>query len=494
MEDSKEIVRLTGLPVSDELTDVLNRLENGEYISVDEINNTPEMKTAYSFVTNSTPTIQLKDREDFQINCINKMLEYGSASIDNEGNTTYNGIVEKEKKLDIIIGLPASGKSSALVDTISQENHSKLIDNDEAKKLIPEFNGGWGAGAVHEESQMICDYVYRVALERGENIVLPKVGSDAEKLLKTYIEPAKQMGYTVNVHFVDLDRNKALGRMINRFVHQGRFLDPKLIDKYNNEIDGNKIDKAYQIIKKSEFITGYSKWSNDVKKGERPIMLESHNLTGKYIENARTSEEKELKNGTERTESNHVDARDNGESRRSESESVRNDAGKESIGNVDKGLSENGKALLSAESVISFQVAQKLMTEPFTMQSGSSLVRIKIPNTDRNDKTPWASFVVNASDVKYTNDDKATITLPKSGTHKIYKPIKVGIDQTGKGIYVNDKAVISNIDLKKKMDSLNVSKVNIKDMIIVNKKDSLKLNKDHNLDKTKPDKSKDTVL
>ena len=493
MEDAKEIVRLTGQPVSDELTDVLTRLERGEYISVEEINNTPEMRTAYSFVTHSTPTIQLKDRDEFQANCIDKMLDYGSASIDNEGKTTYNGVVEKEKKLDIIIGLPASGKSSALVDTISQENHSKLIDNDEAKKLIPEFNGGWGAGAVHEESQMICDIAYMISLERGENIVLPKVGSDAEKLLKTYVEPAKKLGYTVNVHFVDLERNKALGRMIGRFVHQGRFLDPKLIDKYNNEIDGNKIDNAYQIIKKSEFITGYSKWSNDVKKGERPIILESHNLTGKYIENARTSEEKEQKNGTERTESNDVNGRDNGESRRSEFESDRIDAGKENIGNDNNGLSENGKTLLSAESVITFQVSQKLMGEPYTMDSGSTLIRIKIPNEDRNDKSPWASFVVSANDVKRTDDGKATVTLSASGTHKIYKPNKVGVDQSGKGIYVNDKTTVSNMDIKKKMDSLSLSKVNVKDMILVNKA-SMKQKKDQNLDKTKPDKSKDTVL
>ena len=32
-----------------------------------------------------------------------------------------------------------------------------LIDNDEAKRLFPEFNNGWGAGVVHEESQIhIC--------------------------------------------------------------------------------------------------------------------------------------------------------------------------------------------------------------------------------------------------------------------------------------------------------------------------------------------------
>ena len=138
------IVKLTGEPVSKEMEDILSRLERGQYVPIDEINNTPEIKTARSFISHSTPTVLLENRKSFRANCIKKMLEFGSAVIDNEGKTQYNGSVRQEKKLDIIIGLPASGKSSALVDTISQESKSKLIDNDEAKKMIPEFNGGWG--------------------------------------------------------------------------------------------------------------------------------------------------------------------------------------------------------------------------------------------------------------------------------------------------------------------------------------------------------------
>lgn len=72
------------------------------------------------------------------------MLELGTATIDDGGEVRYNGYVAKESRLDIIIGLPASGKSSAIVDTLSQEFKSRVIDNDEAKKKIPQFNNGWG--------------------------------------------------------------------------------------------------------------------------------------------------------------------------------------------------------------------------------------------------------------------------------------------------------------------------------------------------------------
>ena len=196
----------------------------------------------------------LKNREAIENHMFETLMDYGSISldekgkplVDSHGNTIYNNDVERGRRLDIVIGLPASGKSSAIVDTISYEHHSMLIDNDEAKRQFPEFNKGWGANTVHKESQIVEQAVFREALREGRNIVLPKVGSDADKLMTDYIAYAKDAGYKVNVHFVDFDRNKALGRMMGRFIHTGRYLSPELIDKYANERDGNKIAQAYK--------------------------------------------------------------------------------------------------------------------------------------------------------------------------------------------------------------------------------------------------------
>lgn len=267
IEDKKDrdIVLLTGLPVSDEMQDVLDKCSAGEYVDIDEVNATPEMKAAESCVSNSTPTINLKDREPIQNHVFETLMNYGSISldesgkplVDSHGNTIYNNDVERGRRLDIVIGLPASGKSSAIVDTISYEHHSMLIDNDEAKRQFPEFNKGWGANTVHKESQIVEQAVFKQALSEGRNIVLPKVGSDAGKLVKSYISYAKDAGYKINVHFVDLDRNKALGRMMGRFIHTGRYLSPKLIDKYANERDGNRIAQAYEELKMMDVIDGW---------------------------------------------------------------------------------------------------------------------------------------------------------------------------------------------------------------------------------------------
>ena len=310
IEDKKDrdIVLLTGLPVSDEMQDVLDKCSAGEYVDIDEVNATPEMKAAESCVSNSTPTINLKDREPIQNHVFETLMNYGSISldesgkplVDSHGNTIYNNDVERGRRLDIVIGLPASGKSSAIVDTISYEHHSMLIDNDEAKRQFPEFNKGWGANTVHKESQIVEQAVFKQALSEGRNIVLLKVGSDAGKLVKSYISYAKDAGYKINVHFVDLDRNKALGRMMGRFIHTGRYLSPKLIDKYANERDGNRIAQAYEELKMMDVIDGYSKWDNDVGRGEKPILLEAANLDDDFIKNARMKgdmENEERKHG-----------------------------------------------------------------------------------------------------------------------------------------------------------------------------------------------------
>ena len=116
--------------------------------------------------------------------------------------------------------------------------------------MIPEYNKGWGAGCVHKESQMIGDKLLNKAIEAEENIVYPRVGGEYAKLSKE-IHSAKQKGYRVFVHMDDLDRNRALGRMIERFVRSGRFLNPVIIDKYVNYEDGNKIEKTYERLKKA---------------------------------------------------------------------------------------------------------------------------------------------------------------------------------------------------------------------------------------------------
>ena len=263
------INKLTGEPVSEEMQSVLKRLANGENVPEAEIGQLKEIREANSCLGNGVPTVKLKDREGIQNGVYNRLQKSGSAVTDDSGHVSLTGEIRREKRLDIVIGLPASGKSSALVEPISEMYHSRIIDSDEAKKLLPEYNDGWGAGIVHKESQLISDRQFKAAVRNGENITYPRVGGDCDELTDI-IAAVKKQGYSVYIHFNELDRNKALGRMINRFLETGRYIKPELVTKY-----GNGISATYETLKnRSELVDGFSKWSNDVPLGFRPKLIE----------------------------------------------------------------------------------------------------------------------------------------------------------------------------------------------------------------------------
>ena len=263
------INKLTGEPVSEKMQSVLKRLANGENVPEAEIGQLKEIREANSCLGNGVPTVKLKDREGIQNGVYNRLQKSGSAVTDDSGHVSLTGEIRREKRLDIVIGLPASGKSSALVEPISEMYHSRIIDSDEAKKLLPEYNDGWGAGIVHKESQLIADRQFKAAVRNGENITYPRVGGDCDELTDI-IAAVKKQGYSVYIHFNELDRNKALGRMINRFLETGRYIKPELVTKY-----GNGISATYETLKnRSELVDGFSKWNNDVPLGCRPKLIE----------------------------------------------------------------------------------------------------------------------------------------------------------------------------------------------------------------------------
>ena len=64
------------------------------------------------------------------------------------------GTIARNKEVTIILGPPAAGKST-IANEIAVANRSAILDSDEIKKTLPEFEGGKGTGAVHEESSSL---------------------------------------------------------------------------------------------------------------------------------------------------------------------------------------------------------------------------------------------------------------------------------------------------------------------------------------------------
>lgn len=148
----------------------------------------------------------------------------------------YSGNISHDKKLIILIGLPASGKST-VANILSAREHARVLDNDEYKKMFPEYADGFGSSLVHEESQDAADIIFKKAMAANENIVLPKVGGNPKKM-EAIVQRAKAAGYTVSVQYVDLAWNKSLSRMLSRFNDTQRLLPLNAMFKnFNMPID-----------------------------------------------------------------------------------------------------------------------------------------------------------------------------------------------------------------------------------------------------------------
>ena len=86
--------------------------------------------------------------------------------------------------------------------------------------------------------------------------------------------------------------------------------------------------------------------------------------------------------------------------------------------------------------------------EPFTAKDGKEMMRIVIPNQDRSDHTPWASFVLPARAVHENQYGKGLwAKIPTDGTTTVTKPYLAG-EKDGKNIWENERKAVSNQELK----------------------------------------------
>lgn len=221
-----------------------------------EINRSPEIQQARRKAMFDTPTshIDTMERRAMRKEISDELMRMGSFSgKDANGNEIFNGPVKQERRADIVIGPPAAGKSSVLANPLSQKYGSRIIDSDMAKARLPEFDGGFGAGRVHEESAFITEDVTLIAsVHNGDNIVIPWVGKNPQKLRNT-LEQLKQNGYSVHLSLNELDPDKAARRAVSRFQNTGRFVDPDYVLSV-----GWKPSEVYDILKKKEGLIAMS--------------------------------------------------------------------------------------------------------------------------------------------------------------------------------------------------------------------------------------------
>ncbi|QHS61253.1 zeta toxin family protein [Chitinophaga agri] len=201
-----------------------------------------------------------------------------------KGGAFPNSGVRIEREAYIIIGLPASGKSS-ISNRIADEFGAIILDSDYAKRKLPEFNAlPFGATLVHEESDRIVfgdpnnkeDFrsLFDHCIELNANIVIPKIGSNV-KGINILIDTLLKVEYKVNLTLLELDRVKATKRALERFITTDRYVPLSLIfDTYGN----HPTITYFKIVEqRKEDLKSYGIISNDVAKNKSPVKIFSSN-------------------------------------------------------------------------------------------------------------------------------------------------------------------------------------------------------------------------
>lgn len=221
-------------PLGKEARTALKRMQQGETLSYDELVAIPEIDEAMHR-PQEKPTYDLPNREKIREEAKRKTLERGSYSgEDANGNAKYDGSVKQGRRMDIVIGLPGSGKSSVYSDGLSAEHHARISDVDDVRPFIPEYNGT-NAAAVHAEAKVVSDAALNEALRRGDNIVLSIVGDNVDKLRTRIQEYTDVMGYDVYLHLNELPNEKALNRAVSRYLTEGRWVPLNMIHEFGDK-------------------------------------------------------------------------------------------------------------------------------------------------------------------------------------------------------------------------------------------------------------------
>lgn len=262
-------------PLGKEARTALKRMQQGETLGYEELLAIPEIDAAMHG-RNDVSTYDLPNREKVREEAKRKTLERGSYSgVDENGNAKYDGPVKQERRMDIVMGLPGSGKSSVYSDGLSAEHSARISDVDDVRPFIPEYDGT-NAAVVHEEAKEVSNAALDEALERGDNIVLSIIGDDVDKLRARIQHFTDEQGYEVYLHLNELPNEKALNRAVSRYLTEGRWVPLKMIHEF-----GDKPTQVYlELTGQEGALNGEERWRNG-------NVAESRGGNGEALERAR---------------------------------------------------------------------------------------------------------------------------------------------------------------------------------------------------------------
>ncbi|PWV51497.1 zeta toxin family protein [Chitinophaga sp. S165] len=227
-------------------------------VTVLQVDHKVPSETIRKIVTNEKILIDFKEAENTLVStkyrdrgCVNDMdrrklrkqviHELFTLSKTNKEDETILGIggslpksgIKKERKAYILIGPPASGKST-IASSIAEKKHAIILDCDLAKRKFPEFEYECGASFLQEESDhVIYGFKYdnpfslkglsELSATNQYNIVILKIGRSTAGIV-SILKYLDNMGYEIHLTLLALKRREATIRALNRFDQTKRYV------------------------------------------------------------------------------------------------------------------------------------------------------------------------------------------------------------------------------------------------------------------------------
>lgn len=226
------------------------------------------------------PYDTIKTRENLRMRIVHELFDNERLFDDDKTRLGRGGAKPigkepiKAQTAYIIIGLPASGKSS-VANTIADYTASYLIDSDIAKRKLKEYKNDGGASLVHDESSGLADMLLTECTKAKYNMVIPRIGSNFEAI-KKYCETFTKKNYAVFLVLVELDRQYATIRAYNRYLETERYIPlSKIYDSYAND----STLTYYRMIQQApDLLSGYLHLNNEVPINNPPKIIECNNM------------------------------------------------------------------------------------------------------------------------------------------------------------------------------------------------------------------------
>ena len=254
------VVPITWVPSPDNLVikteeakNLFQQIKEGKYPSLIELIDNPvisqidSLSDYYKELYGNTADIQTPERLKLRKEILDKFLSIGSARKTEKGYI-YDGPLEKGFQMELVLGLPAAGKSTRVTDPDSEKTKSFILDCDVIKDMIPEFieSHGGAADAVHLESMLIMDMAREELVNgkmKGTNLILPLVADDFDTLMSSYIKPFEEAGYNIRAKFLPCEINASMSRNIARELETGRIINSSVVFSF-----GEKPEEVYKIL------------------------------------------------------------------------------------------------------------------------------------------------------------------------------------------------------------------------------------------------------